>query len=206
MQSEILTNQAFNTRMRIVDALDALTKSKPFDAIKVTEICNAADVSRTTFYHYFDDKNAVLQWHSNFIYTVGIYEIGRSLNWYEGHYLTTQMIENHSLLYRAAGESQEYSALRPTFRRRRLANFKETLVDYQGKKLTDNLFFQMHAAVVMESELSTYRLRGELDQSVEEYCDCLVRSVPAQLYDALNEPVTQRDATQIALLTSLISK
>lgn len=203
MDTDAQSSQSFRTKLSIVDALDVLIHEKPYDDIKVTELCRKANISRTTFYYYFEDKNAVLQWHSSFIYDMGIYEIGRSLTWYEGHYVTTSLIDRYKELYLAAGRSIEYSAVRPTFKRRRIANLEQTLVDYQHVELTDLLRFETMAVAGAESEMSNYRLDGTLSLSVAEHCSFLEKSVPRELYDALKTPVNKQDPLVLAIITSL---
>ncbi|MGH4038251.1 MAG: TetR/AcrR family transcriptional regulator [Sphaerochaeta sp.] len=44
----------------IINALLKLLKEFPFDVLTITEICQEADVSRVTFYRYFDNKEAIL--------------------------------------------------------------------------------------------------------------------------------------------------
>lgn len=48
------------TRLRIFDALLAITKSKPLADVTVTEICRSAQVSRMTFYRNYASKEEVL--------------------------------------------------------------------------------------------------------------------------------------------------
>ncbi|MCP4036576.1 MAG: helix-turn-helix transcriptional regulator [bacterium] len=47
-------------RQRILDATEALTRSRGVEAVTIEDITEAADVARRTFYHYFDSKNAAL--------------------------------------------------------------------------------------------------------------------------------------------------
>lgn len=203
MDTDAQSSQSFRTRLSIVDILDELVKEKSYDDIKVTELCRKAGISRTTFYYYFEDKNAVLQWHSDFVYNMGIYEIGRSLTWYEGHYVTTSLIDRHKELYLAAGRSIEYSAVRPTFRRRRIANLEQTLVDYQHVELTNLLRFEIMAAAGAESEMSNYRLDGTLNLSVADHCSFLEKSVPRELHEALKDPVNEQDSLVLAIINGL---
>lgn len=49
------------TALRIIDSFYNLVMEKDFITIKVIEICDAADVSRKTFYKYFKDKNDIVE-------------------------------------------------------------------------------------------------------------------------------------------------
>lgn len=48
------------TQLKIFDALLALTRSKPLSQVTVTELCEAAQVSRMTFYRNYATKEEVL--------------------------------------------------------------------------------------------------------------------------------------------------
>lgn len=45
-------------KLCLADALLKLMKTQDFDAINVNSICREADIGRTTFYRYFDNKNS----------------------------------------------------------------------------------------------------------------------------------------------------
>lgn len=48
------------TKMVIREALLQLMKTTPFQKITIADICNAADISRPTFYFHYEDKFALL--------------------------------------------------------------------------------------------------------------------------------------------------
>lgn len=49
------------TRSALQDALCELMTVKPFAAISVTELCDTADVNRTTFYSHYKDQASLLE-------------------------------------------------------------------------------------------------------------------------------------------------
>lgn len=49
------------TRMCIGDTIISLMHQKDFDALKISDICKKAGVSRMTFYHYYNSKTDVLK-------------------------------------------------------------------------------------------------------------------------------------------------
>ena len=89
MDSELLKlNSNYDIKIEILKATTALVDEVPFDKLTIGAICKAANISRTTFYRYFDDKFAVAQWYANYAFAQGTNEIGVSLPWYEGYYIT----------------------------------------------------------------------------------------------------------------------
>lgn len=186
------TSPGFNTKMKIVEALDALSQETSFEQVSILQICERADISRSTFYHHFCDKNAVLQWHSSIVYEAGVDQIGRTLTWFEGHLLTTRGLERYRSLYYRAGYSNEYGGVKPFFVRHHVDTLRETLTEYQKKELTPLLDFQIHATAAAESSMANLRYAGELTLSTKEFCTYLVSIVPRELFEALQEPVTPR--------------
>ena len=49
------------TRKALYNAFEELMKSKPFEQIKVSDICNRALVNRSTFYSHYQDKYDLFQ-------------------------------------------------------------------------------------------------------------------------------------------------
>ncbi|HIW76856.1 MULTISPECIES: TetR/AcrR family transcriptional regulator [Gordonibacter] len=183
----------FNTKMKIVEALDDLAQHTSFERVSILQICERADISRSTFYHHFCDKNAVLQWHASVIYEAGIDQIGRTLNWFEGHLLTTRGTERYKNLYYRAGHSTEYASIKPFYVRHRIDTLKETLTEYQNKPLTPLLEFQICATAAAESAMANRRYAGELVLPTKEFCTYMASIVPRELYNALKDPVHPHD-------------
>ena len=50
------------TKNWIADKLRELMKRKPIEKIRVTEICEAAELERPTFYYHFKDKYDLVAW------------------------------------------------------------------------------------------------------------------------------------------------
>lgn len=50
------------TKRWIADTMKELMKHKPIDKIRITEICKAAEIERSTFYYHFQDKYDLAAW------------------------------------------------------------------------------------------------------------------------------------------------
>ncbi len=53
---------AERTKLWIADKMKELMKKKPLDKIRITEICQAAEIERSTFYYHFRDKYELVAW------------------------------------------------------------------------------------------------------------------------------------------------
>lgn len=49
-------------KLWIADQMRNLMKFKPIDKIRITEICKAAEIERSTFYYHFRDKYDLVAW------------------------------------------------------------------------------------------------------------------------------------------------
>ena len=53
---------AERTKLWIADKMKGLMKKKPIEKIRITEICQAAEIERSTFYYHFKDKYELVAW------------------------------------------------------------------------------------------------------------------------------------------------
>ncbi len=53
---------SMNTKKALADALKTAMRKKPFQKISVSELVQAADMNRKTFYYHFEDIYALLKW------------------------------------------------------------------------------------------------------------------------------------------------
>lgn len=53
-------DQAINTKLNITGKAMELFRTKPYDTIKVSDICKAANVSIGSFYHHFEHKGMLI--------------------------------------------------------------------------------------------------------------------------------------------------
>ena len=196
-----------STKMRIVSALDELVGEKDYEKIHVSEICERAGVSRSTFYHHFEDKNAILQWHSVIAYKAGIDEIGRTLNWVQGHMVTSQFLSRYTNLYRDSGRGRDYGNVRQFFTRYRAETLRETVTDYIGAELTDEIEFQIKATAVLEAAMADERYNDKIELDIETYCRRLVRCIPRELYELTNNvPEQSGDDLTLAIMLDAFFK
>ena len=179
----------FDLKVRIFDALDRLTVSKSFDKISVTQICTDAGVSRATFYRHFSDKFSIPQWYLDFAWAHGVHEIGRTLSWREGYYITEADVAKHRDFFRRVACSNDYNAIDNYAPRERRKNLAETLTVYHGKVITERMKFQIDATIELECHLMPKWHYGDYDVSLEEICTWMADAVPRDLFKILNTPV-----------------
>lgn len=180
---------SYQPKICILNALDALMGTTSFDKITVTEICSEAHISRATFYRYFRDKYAIPQWHLEFAYSQGTNEIGRTLSWCEGYYITEATIAERREFYTNVARSDDYNSIDNYAPRMRKKTIAATVADYQHQPLTERLRFQIDAAVELEVHLLPKWHYGAYDASLEEICSWMADAVPRELFRLLDTPL-----------------
>ena len=181
---------SFATRMKVIAALSALCKTAPYESISVMEICRQSGISRSAFYHHFSGKDDVTRWYANLAYESGIDQIGRSLTWYEGHFVTTQAFEPCKILYANASNLENLSGPRPAFIRRRIQTLSETLATYHHKEVTPLLSFQIYTTAFVEAQASLQWFSGNSPfSSIEEFSRAMESVVPCELHELTKDPV-----------------
>ena len=182
-------SKSFVTKISIVNALSDLCKTRPYSKVGVNDIVAKAGISRSGFYHHFENKNSVIQWLSLQFYVHGLDEIGRTLTWFEGHMITTKGITNYASLFLAAKECQDFDGGQPFFVRHRIETIKETITKYQQKEIDDLLEFQIDVLPHIEIFASERYMKNNCDISIKEYCNKIISTTPKELYHALEHPV-----------------
>lgn len=181
-------SKSYMTRIRIAVAMDKLCEEKPFKKIRIEDIVTESGVSRSNFYHNFEDKYAVVNWIADVCHEDGIFRIGRDLTWLEGHLITTREMDRFKRLFHSADIGADYESPVPHFVRMRQENLRETIVEYQHLPLTDELEFQLRGFPYCESRMSAMFRMGELPYGLERFCELLVGMTPAALHAALEQP------------------
>lgn len=192
--SERVYSRSYLTKMKIAEAMNELCGEKPFDKIRIDDIVRQSGVSRSNFYHNFEDKNAVANWLGTQCQKSGIFRIGRDLTWFEGHLITTREMTRYHQLFDSAGIGNHYDDAVPSFLRIRQQNLRETIVDYQKKPLTAQLEFEILAFPVVEVEMASQFRKGELPYTLKEFCEHLVAMTPTELYTTLEVPVIHEES------------
>lgn len=83
MNNEIV-NPSERIKRKFIRALKTLMESEPLDRITVTEIVNACEVTRPTFYRYFKDKYDLVNWYFDILAQKSFRQMGVSLSLRDG--------------------------------------------------------------------------------------------------------------------------
>ncbi len=183
-------------KMGIVAKMTELLADAPFDEITVSQICDAAHISRSTFYRHFESKDAVPLWHVDHIFRIGSFEIGRTLNWFEGHYITLTGIARFSLFYRRLELPNGCPPLRQHSTKTHVSNLRETLVTYRGIPMTDRLEFQVETFCKTRTNITKEWIYQGLTPEPSIFAEYTNSIVPPELFALLDIPSSRMSSNR----------
>lgn len=171
-------------RMRIIEAMEHLLQKRTFGQITVTEICRQADISRPTFYHYFQDKYETAQWLWDMAAEKYLKECGRSLGWTESNAGMLRAFKEHSAFFAAANSpSADFNACLNYGYRQRIAFLEDVVRSLSPALLSDDLRFQIKFFVDAESRCIAQWNREGMRETPEVLARRIELCVPRELHD-----------------------
>ena len=176
-------------KLEVTNALDKLMRERDLDQISVKSICDTAGISRATFYRYFTDKFAVVQWYAEYNYTRGVDRIGRTLSWYEGYFLSTALTHENIQFFKNAAKSKDRNSLEYFAPHMRRDTLIKTITEYRGVEMTEHLLFQVNAVAHIETTMFPAWHYGKINCSLEEVCQWVIECIPRELFELLNTPL-----------------
>ena len=167
-----------DTRIRIVDSLKVLLKARSFESIKVSDLCKAAGISRTTFYVYFDDIHAVVQWFWDDLCSRSLYLINDSITWHEGHIMMLRGLLAEKAFFQRAFEKKDYQSLFSYGYRKSLIIHIANLEKRLNRSLTEDEVFELDYTVRSLSVMTTKWAEEGMDVPPERLAILFDRFLP----------------------------
>ena len=177
-------------RLAVAIAVDDLVSEKPFESLRIEDICEAAGVSRSAFYRLFADKYEIPLWCQGLAFDAGLGEIGRSLTCADGHRATLSgLLLFRNLMYSASIESGPYS-FRTKLINKHAASMRETLTEVQHVALTPRLEFLIVSTADAQGRAVFRWLDGGANPDVETFAQWQTDLTPEDLRSLLDTPAT----------------
>lgn len=175
-------------RLQILQAVENLSNSIPFENMTVKMICEEAGISRQTFYQYFCDKYDIAQWYWDIQANIYLRETGRTLTWYEGNVgMIRSFLIFPSFNNAALDDKSDYNSLLFFGYRQRSSFLHELIEEYRPECIGEQIEFEIDFFVraesqcIMENALSPHSKSPELLATLIEGC------IPQRLHDIVNQ-------------------
>lgn len=181
-------------RMQIVDATQEIARAAPFEAVTVTAICRAAQISRATFYRYFKDKYDIVQWLWNVPGELYLRQCGITLDWYESNLEMMRFtVRYHDLFCAAIKTVEDYNSLLKHGHRRRARYLAEAIQACDPSLLTDDVAFQIEFFVLAESQTFGRWMAQGMPEAPETLVRRIELCVPPQLHRLICDCLTANE-------------
>lgn len=179
---------------QILDALESLTELHSYPSITVKMICDEARISRPTFYHYFKDKDDILQWYWDQSGERHLRQTGRSLDWYESNLNMLCEFQQHARLMKEAlaCDTGVNSCINHGFRQR--VKYLTELVKERGPMgFNEDLDFEIRFFADAESRAITRWVKTGMVEKPEVIARRIEGCVPARLRRAVDDILANGD-------------
>lgn len=170
-------------KMRIFHAVD-----RPIEELTVAAICRKAGVSKPTFYRHFDSKYDIARWISDFMNSMTLDEIGRTLTWDEGleSYFALGLSELEGLR-NVRGSATEYERT-CSYRAQKRYDAIARMLAMHGVPVDETMRSTIEGYIRVELHFSEERLDRSRTRDVKEIVSVFKAFIPAVLYTALQKP------------------
>lgn len=169
-------------KLRIMHAVD-----RSLDQVTVADLCEKTGISRQTFYRNFDSKYSLHWWWPTHIHKFYLIEVGRTIDWETGYFHHIRLLSLEKDFFEVATQytlnSPIERSIMPHYRKCALM---ETLRDYRGIEIDDDLMFCVDTWVKTETEILTEWYRLGAAPPPGEAAAKLVSVMPRTLYEALS--------------------
>lgn len=183
-------------RMQIVEALQDLARSMPFEEVAVTTVCREAGISRATFYRYFQDKYEVVQWLWNVPGEVILKQCGVTLGWYESNLEMLRFFTGYRDLFTSALKSDaDYNSVLNHGHRRRAQYLADAIRARDPALLTKDVEFQIEFFVLAESQVIGRWAIDGMPETPEALARHIEQCVPPQLHELICEGLAQGEGS-----------
>lgn len=177
-----------DTRMRVVDALETLLKTHGLESVRISDLCRLSGISRTTFYVYFEDIYAVVQWYWDDLCSRSLYRINADLTWEQGHLIMLQELLHRREFFKYLFSRKDYQSLFSYGYRKSLIIHIENIERLMGRALTDQELFELDYSVRSLSAMTTKWAEEGMEIQAEAMCSLFGRFVPSFSRFELTQP------------------
>jgi len=178
----IVPSLDYEAKVNILRSID-----RRIEDISINELCEKCNISKQTFYKYFDSKYSIGMWYSDFCSSYFLYQAGRKYTWHEALSMHFAMLKKESQ-YLALSVTGDLRKQLSDGRSRSLEEkLHETLVEYKNLVVDDEMEFYIHAtSKIIVDNTAEWLFRDMEFLTSEKYVSCLEKCIPEPLRIAID--------------------
>lgn len=167
---------SFAKKLAVVHSIDG-----PIAGLSVQEICDRCQISRQTFYRYFESKDDMLCWVGLYFRRISIGKIGIEYTWREGY-------EKLFLLMNSEREFFKNLTGVDHLQQPAWNIYYDTFIDMlkaRNVPITPQLEYAAWGQALMDLKFATRWCKHDMDTDPGELAALVVECIPPPLFDAL---------------------
>lgn len=171
----------------IIEAAERLLSHMSFEDMTVSDICQAAGISRPTFYRYFRDKYDMAQWYWNLLGNRYLRECGRSLDWYESNLgMLKEFKRGRGFFNPAIADDGDLNSCLKHGYRQRIEYLRETICNLNPTLYNESIAFQVSFFADAESRAIAAWLNDGMPISPERLSRFIESCIPPELHTLID--------------------
>lgn len=174
------------TQRDILDALVELTESVPFEQVTVRQICEKAQISRQTFYTYFQDKyDAALELVAPTIQNI-FSQLGETLGWRQAYLQLFEIIEKNPWGLMRVVQSNDRNSIKNSTIRSSRVDFTNAYIKRHGKKPDGLIAYQIERFSITASLATDDWILSGCAVPAADFVDRYISLIPRELFEAID--------------------
>ncbi len=180
-------NASEKIKRKFIKVLVSLMEQEQLDRITVTEIVDACEVTRPTFYRHFKDKYELVNWYFDILAQKSFRQMGVSLSLREGLITKFRLMMEEKIFFTSAFSSSAQNCL-IDYDYECIYQFYKDVIHKKGDGLlTPEIDFLLrmycHGSICMTAEWT----KNRMPLTPEEMADLLIAAMPPGLYELLKD-------------------
>ena len=175
------------TKYKLAGAVRELMVFTPVDRITVKQIVERCDVTRQTFYRNFKDKYDLINWYFDKLAIVSFRQMGVSLTLREGLIKKFEFIKGERCFFTAAFKSEDHNSLLQHDFDFIYEFYKDIIKKTYQKEIPTALKFLLEMYCRGSIAMTVQWVTGGMKRSTEDMAELLVRALPPELAELLND-------------------
>lgn len=179
-------------RKKIIAAIKELLLTNPYQKITVKQVCELANISRSSFYHLFSDIEDALDWEFGRLFSVAIKNHPITDDWRKDIFNMAswflQQIKEEGYFFRKIALDMsrvDYNSIFSRTRRRFVQMFFDYITDYLGTEPDERCAFEINFFVFGASDVIANCMIAQNETSAD-LVDRLTACVPEYLARVLD--------------------
>ncbi|WKY44721.1 TetR/AcrR family transcriptional regulator C-terminal domain-containing protein [Eubacteriaceae bacterium ES2] len=169
------------TKEKLAKSIKALMVYKPLDKITVKEIVDHSELTRQTFYRYFQDKYHLVNWYFDKLAQQSIKQMGVSLTLEEGLTQKFTFVRNEKTFFTAAFKSSDCNSIYDYDLQLITGFYTDLIIKKTGQPIADDDLFLLDMYCQGSMDMTYKWVLDGMTMDPNEFAKLLIKAIPDKL-------------------------